>query len=59
MDFTLDKYVALLDALKCSPFSSLTLRHDVDRRLQNSLRAVWLEADCWNTGLRSLKSGLY
>ena len=45
MDFTLDKYVALLDALKRYPFSSLTLRHDVDRLPQNSLKTARLEAE--------------
>lgn len=45
MDFTLDKYVALLDALKRYPFSSLTLRHDVDRLPRNSLKTARLEAE--------------
>ena len=45
MDFTLDKYSALLDALKAYPFESLTLRHDVDLKPQNSLRTAKMEAE--------------
>ena len=44
MDFTLDKYSALLDALKAYPFESLTLRHDVDLKPQNSLRTAKMES---------------
>lgn len=45
MDFTLDKYSALLDALKAYPFESLTLRHDVDLKPKNSLRTAKMEAE--------------
>ena len=45
MDFTLDKYVELLAALQRYPFLSLTLRHDVDRLPQNSLKTARLEAE--------------
>ena len=45
MDFTLRKYVELLTALQRYPFSSLTLRHDVDRLPQNSLKTARLEAE--------------
>ena len=44
-DFTLSQYSALLDALKAYGFQSLTLRHDVDLKPQNSLRTAQLEAD--------------
>lgn len=36
-DFTLSQYAALLDALKAYGFHTLTLRHDVDLKPQNSL----------------------
>lgn len=45
MDFTLAKYEELLDALKAYGFESLTLRHDVDLKPQNSLRTAKLEAE--------------
>ena len=45
MDFTLDKYVELLAALQRYSFSSLLLRHDVDRLPQNSLKTARLEAE--------------
>lgn len=45
MDFTLEKYVALLDALKSYGFKSLVLRHDVDLLPGNSLRTARLEAE--------------
>ena len=44
-DFTLSQYSALLDALKAYGFQSLTPRHDVDLKPQNSLRTAQLEAD--------------
>ena len=44
MDFTLDKYTELLEALKAYPFEALTLRHDVDLKPQNSLRTAKIEA---------------
>ena len=40
MDFTLEKYAELLDALKAYGFDSLVLRHDVDLLPGNSLRTV-------------------
>lgn len=51
MDFTLNKYTALLRALKVFPFERLTLRHDVDLLPQNSLRTARLEA---GLGLRGI-----
>ena len=45
MDFTLEKYVAMLDALKSYGFKSLVLRHDVDLLPGNSLRTARLEAE--------------
>ena len=45
MDFTLEKYAALLDALKAYGFQSLVLRHDVDLLPGNSLRTARLEAE--------------
>lgn len=45
MDFTLEKYARLLDALKAYGFERLTLRHDVDRKPENSLRTARLEAE--------------
>ena len=45
MDFTLNKYADLLDALKAYGFNSLVLRHDVDLRPGNSLRAARMEAE--------------
>lgn len=44
-DFTLSQYSALLDALKAYCFHTLTLRHDVDLKPQNSLRTARLEAE--------------
>ena len=44
MDFTLDIYAALLDALKAYGFNTLTLRHDVDLLPGNSLRTAKMEA---------------
>lgn len=41
MDFTISKYTALLEALKGR---DLTLRHDVDKRPQHSLRTARIEA---------------
>ena len=45
MDFTLEKYAALLDALKVYGLESLVLRHDVDLLPGNSLRTARLEAE--------------
>lgn len=45
MDFTLEKYAALLNALKVYGFESLVLRHDVDLLPGNSLRTARLEAE--------------
>ena len=44
-DFTLSQYSALLDVLKAYGFHTLTLRHDVDLKPQNSLRTARLEAE--------------
>ena len=44
-DFTLAQYSALLDALKAYGFHTLTLRHDVDLKPQNSLRTARIEAE--------------
>ena len=45
MDFTLNKYVSLLDAIKDYGFSSLILRHDVDLKPQNSFQMARIEAE--------------
>ena len=45
MDFTIDKYRHLLQALQAYCFESLTLRHDVDLLPGNSLRTAQLEAE--------------
>ena len=45
MDFTLEEYAALLDALKAYGFQSLVLRHDVDLLPGNSLRTAHIEAE--------------
>lgn len=44
-DFTISQYAALLDALKAYGFHTLTLRHDVDLKPQNSLRTARIEAE--------------
>ena len=44
MDFTIDKYRQLLQALQSYGFESLVLRHDVDLLPCNSLRTAQLEA---------------
>lgn len=41
MDFTLEKYRELLDAL--NGYGEVTLRHDVDRKPENSLKTAQLE----------------
>lgn len=47
MDFTLRKYGEFLNALR--GYGDITLRHDVDLKPQNSLRAAQLEASLgWN-----------
>ena len=51
MDFTLDKYAVLLDALKAYGFESLVLRHDVDLLPGNSLRTARLEAEKGMSGI--------
>lgn len=43
MDFTLGKYRELLDALDCC--EQVTLRHDVDKRPQNSLTVAQIERE--------------
>lgn len=43
MDFTLEKYRELLNALK--GYGEVTLRHDVDRKPQNSLKMASLEQE--------------
>ena len=45
MDFTLNKYSELLEALKTYGFEELTLRHDVDLRPLNSLKTAQMEAE--------------
>ena len=45
MDFTLNKYSELLEALKAYGFEELTLRHDVDLKPLNSLRTAQMEAE--------------
>ena len=45
MDFTLEKYAALLDALKAYGFETLVLRHDVDLLPGHSLRTARMEAE--------------
>lgn len=45
MDFTIDKYRQLLQALQVYGFESLVLRHDVDLLPGNSLRTARLEAE--------------
>ena len=51
MDFTIQKYTALLCALKAYGFEQLTLRHDVDLRPQNSLRTAQIETDLGMRGI--------
>ena len=51
MDFTLDKYTELLDALHAYGFHSLVLRHDVDLRPENSLRTARIESDFGMRGI--------
>ena len=58
-DFTLSQYAALLDALKAYGFHTLTLRHDVDLKPQNSLRTARLEAEKGMLGISSEKSLLW
>lgn len=45
MDFTLAKYRELMVAVHSYGFDALTLRHDVDRLPQNSLKTARLEAE--------------
>ncbi|MBR5176964.1 MAG: hypothetical protein IKW89_13720 [Bacteroidales bacterium] len=51
MDFTLEKYASLLDALKAYGFNSLVLRHDVDLLPGNSLRTAKIEAEMGMRGI--------
>lgn len=51
MDFTLDKYQDLLLALKSYDFEVLILRHDVDKRPENSLRTARLETKIGMRGI--------
>lgn len=50
-DFTISKYSELLDALKAYGFHTLTLRHDVDLKPQNSLRTARMEAEKGLSGI--------
>ena len=45
MDFSLEKYAALLSALKSYGFHSLIIRHDVDLLPENSVRTAKLEVE--------------
>ena len=45
MDFSINKYSELLDALNSYGFESLILRHDVDLKPANSLRIAQIEAE--------------
>jgi len=45
MDFTIEKYTTLLEALRSYGFNFLVLRHDVDLLPKNSLRTARLEAE--------------
>ena len=56
MDFTLEKYAALLDALKVYGFESLVLRHDVDLLPGNSLRTARLETEKGMFGIYYFRS---
>ena len=56
MDFTLEKYAALLDALKAYGFESLVLRHDVDLLPGNSLRTARMEAEKGMFGIYYFRS---
>ena len=51
MDFTLDKYTALLLGLRDYKFSTLVLRHDVDLRPEKSLRTAKIEAELGLNGI--------
>ena len=51
MDFTINQYINLLNALKAYGFERLLLRHDVDQRPQNSLRTASLEAEKGLSGI--------
>lgn len=51
MDFTIDKYSQLLQALHAYDFESLILRHDVDLLPGNSLRTARLEAEMGMFGI--------
>ena len=44
MDFSLNKYISLLDGMESYGFNTLTLRHDVDLKPENSLRMAQIEA---------------
>lgn len=51
MDFTLTKLSELLNALKVYPFHSLTIRHDVDLKPENSLQTAQIEAEMGIKGI--------
>ena len=51
MDFTIDKYHQLLQALQSYGFDSLVLRHDVDLLPGNALRTAKLEAEMGMFGI--------
>lgn len=51
IDFTIDKYLLLIQALQSYRFDSLELRHDVDLLPENSLRTAKLEAGLGLSGI--------
>lgn len=51
LDFTINKYCQLLQALKAYGLKSLVLRHDVDLLPENSLRTARLEASMGMMGV--------
>lgn len=51
LDFTLDKYSELLEAVRDYGFDSFVLRHDVDLRPENSYRTARMEAEWGLSGI--------
>ena len=51
LDFTLDKYSELLEAVRGYGFDSLVLRHDVDLQPENSYRTARMEAELGLPGI--------
>lgn len=51
LDFTLDKYSELLNAIRNYGFESFVLRHDVDLLPENSFRTARIEAKSGMTGI--------